>query len=155
MIIGTGQKLQRITIGSDVQSIGDYIFCIYDFLYDRIDTVECLASTPPVITENCFWSHTYNNATLCVPKNLLNRYSKAEGWKEFVNITEGSHSGPSVFYHGDVNCDGKINIEDVTELIDLLLSGNTTLTVGADVNEDGRVNIEDVTTLIDMLLRVN
>ena len=55
---------------------------------------------------------------------------------------------------GDVNCDGYINISDVTILIDYLLSGNPEgLKVdNADTNRDGQINISDVTSLIDMLL---
>lgn len=55
---------------------------------------------------------------------------------------------------GDVNCDGYINISDVTSLIDYLLSGNPQgLKVdNADTNRDSKVNISDVTTLIDYLL---
>ena len=52
---------------------------------------------------------------------------------------------------GDVNGDGKISIEDVTDLIDCLLAGTTT--VGdADCSLDGRITIDDVTVLIDYLL---
>ena len=52
---------------------------------------------------------------------------------------------------GDVNNDGRISIDDVTELIDLLLSGSGT-NDNADVDGDGKVAIDDVTALIDMLL---
>ena len=52
---------------------------------------------------------------------------------------------------GDVNGDGKVSIEDVTDLIDCLLTGIET--VGdADCSLDGKVTIDDVTTLIDYLL---
>ena len=55
---------------------------------------------------------------------------------------------------GDVNCDGYVNISDVTKLIDYLLSSNPEgLSVdNADTNRDGNVNISDVTCLIDYLL---
>ena len=55
---------------------------------------------------------------------------------------------------GDVNGDGNVNITDVTDLIDYLLSGNTSAVnlVAADVNGDNNVNITDVTDLIDYLL---
>ena len=52
---------------------------------------------------------------------------------------------------GDVNTDGHVNISDVTELIDILLSG-TPSGPTADVNADNKVNISDVTYLIDILL---
>lgn len=56
---------------------------------------------------------------------------------------------------GDVNDDGKLGIDDVTDLIDLLLAGNSTGNDQADVDADGRISIEDVTTLIDFLLSGN
>ena len=44
------------------------------------------------------------------------------------------------FLNGDVNKDGKVNIADMTTLIDKLLSG------------DGDVKVTDLTDLIDYLL---
>ena len=55
---------------------------------------------------------------------------------------------------GDLNCDGEVNISDITTLIDILLSDGIdaeTLRRG-DLNGDGEVNISDITTLIDILL---
>lgn len=70
---------------------------------------------------------------------------------------DGGVSNPGYFtlktLDGDVDCDGKVNINDVTVLINLLLSGNQVDINGEpDVDGDGRVSISDVTTLIDMLL---
>ena len=53
---------------------------------------------------------------------------------------------------GDVNLDGKVNINDVTDLISYLLAGNADGDGSADVNGDGKVNIDDVTDLINILL---
>ena len=55
---------------------------------------------------------------------------------------------------GDVNNDGKVSIDDVTALINYLLSGNASVInlAAADANIDGKCNIEDVTTLINILL---
>ena len=52
---------------------------------------------------------------------------------------------------GDVNGDGKVNISDVTELINILLTG-AEAPAAADVDGDGKVSISDVTALIDRLL---
>ena len=52
---------------------------------------------------------------------------------------------------GDVNCDWKANIDDVTELIVMMLSGeeyHAFYTYAADINDDKAINIEDVTALI-------
>ena len=55
---------------------------------------------------------------------------------------------------GDTNSDGYINIADVTELIDYLLSGVSSQInlTNADTDQNGSVNIADVTELIDYLL---
>ena len=52
---------------------------------------------------------------------------------------------------GDVDGNGIINIEDVTVLIDHLLSG-LPIDGNGDADGDGDINISDVTEIIDMLL---
>ena len=52
---------------------------------------------------------------------------------------------------GDVNGDDKVNISDVTDLIDIILGGLPSNSA-ADVNSDGKVNISDVTDVIDIIL---
>ena len=54
---------------------------------------------------------------------------------------------------GDIDGNYAVNIEDVTEIINMLLHGNTSGNMTADVNGDGRINIDDVTDLIDKLLK--
>ena len=57
---------------------------------------------------------------------------------------------------GDVDGNGVVSIDDLTVLIDYLLTGNIELiNVGnSDIDLNGQVNIEDLTELIDMLLRM-
>ena len=78
----------------------------------------------------------------------------------YVNGTQSAWSnietvtlvdGP-VYELGDVNHDGRIAINDVTALIDYLLSDSAAAPAEADVNGQGGVTIADVTALIDMLL---
>ena len=58
---------------------------------------------------------------------------------------------------GDVNGDGNVNINDVTALVNYLLSGNASgiNLEAANCNGDNGVNISDVTTLINFLLSGN
>ena len=56
---------------------------------------------------------------------------------------------------GDVNSDGKLNIQDVTDLINYLLSEDEINPTSADVNGDTRISIDDVTALINLLLLGN
>ena len=55
---------------------------------------------------------------------------------------------------GDVNNDGSVNIEDVTSLINYLLSGDSSQIqiTNADIDGDGDITISDVTALIGNLL---
>ena len=70
----------------------------------------------------------------------------------YVVLTGSGHDYP----RGDVNQDGKLNIQDVTELINYLLSGDgDVFDICADVDANGVVNISDVTALINILLTSN
>ena len=53
-----------------------------------------------------------------------------------------------------MNCDGFVDINDVTDLIGYVLgiAGDPIDTVAADVFEDGFVDINDVTALINIVL---
>ena len=53
---------------------------------------------------------------------------------------------------GDVNGDAGLNSDDVTALVQILLSGGTGNLNVCDVNNDGRISISDVTKLINNLL---
>lgn len=55
---------------------------------------------------------------------------------------------------GDVNCDGRVSIDDVTTLIDYLLGSSPSVfdASAADVDASGTISIDDVTSLIDILL---
>ena len=72
-----------------------------------------------------------------------------------------TNAGAPTYQIGDVNKDGNVRIDDVTALIDALLSGNTDVEtehyspVCANVNGDESVTISDVTALIDILLAGN
>ena len=58
---------------------------------------------------------------------------------------------------GDVNHDGKVDVADVTTLVDYIL-GNTPQEFNSnncDVNEDTKIDVSDVTSLVDIILNNN
>lgn len=69
----------------------------------------------------------------------------------WVAVTNGGGEEPLL---GDVDDDGNVNINDLSALIDYLLTGNEegVNLVNADVDQDGAVNISDLSALIDLLL---
>lgn len=52
---------------------------------------------------------------------------------------------------GDLNHDGLVNVDDVTELVTAILDGNTTNTA-YDIDANGSVNVDDVTALVNLIL---
>ena len=85
-----------------------------------------------------------------VKANYVDGTTSAWSDAQSVTLFENGHG----YQPGDVDHDGKVNITDVTTLINLLLgsSGNA-CEICADVDGDGKVNISDVTALISYLLR--
>ncbi|MBQ1723932.1 MAG: phosphodiester glycosidase family protein [Muribaculaceae bacterium] len=55
---------------------------------------------------------------------------------------------------GDVNGDGRVNVSDVSALINMILGLEPMDQARADVNGDGRVNVSDVTKLINIILGI-
>ena len=106
----------------------------------------------------------YKYYHLSQQNNILGFYPTSNGqkikdWEALLRVKESvaAKDYQNVLYEpklaGDVNCDGNLNIADVTMLIDYLLNSETSINVeAADVKADGEVNIADVTSLIDMLL---
>lgn len=101
------------------------------------------------VVENLTAGATY---TYYVEANYIDG-SKASSNVETVTLLQGEEHGYDL---GDVNHDGKVAINDVTALIDgLLSSDNNVCPICADVNGDGNITIADVTALIDLLLSGN
>lgn len=123
-----------------------------------IDSVTCVPTTPGTS------SHVLE-MVLPVPRELATARLRMVSWTGdylsngavrralFTAIT----TTPQDFLKGDVDGDGKVNISDVTALIDYLLIHNPDgiNAQAADVDGDGKVNISDVTALIDYLLLGN
>ena len=79
--------------------------------------------------------------------NIDDRYLFAYMW------VEGEAEPEIQIMHGDVNCNGSIEIADVTDLIDYILNGNDAINLAnADCDQNGQVNISDVTALSDYIL---
>ncbi len=53
---------------------------------------------------------------------------------------------------GDVNRDGKVNVTDVTTLVNMILRVEPIDSVAADITHDSRINVSDVTALINLIL---
>ena len=110
-------------------------------------TEELLGQECDLATDGSFESIAMPEGTWTVTIDLVNHKFTITGeWPDTP--------GPQPSVRGDVNKDGNVRIDDVTALIDYLLSGNgdDLDLVAADCNKDGDIRIDDVTSLIDFLL---
>ncbi len=80
--------------------------------------------------------------------NIDDRYMFAYMW------IDGEEEVTPIGLNGDVNNDGNVTIDDVTCLIDYLLTGNDNEInlSNTDCNHSNNIDIEDVTAVLDFLL---
>ena len=71
-----------------------------------------------------------------------------------VNDITSQYEGGTVGLPGDVNGDGKVNVSDVSALINMILGLSAMDQSAGDVNGDGRVNVSDVSALINIILGI-
>ena len=72
-----------------------------------------------------------------------------------LNAMTVTFSKKSEELKGDVNADGRVNVSDVSALINMILGITPMDEERADVNGDGRVNVSDVSALINIILGIN
>ena len=127
-----------------------------------LTTLTVKATTPPTCgtylephsgsLSEPFTSSHYNGCTLIVPHGCKSTYQNAAIWKKFVTIVEADM--PAEFIRGDLNGDGDVGMDDLTLMINYLLTGdasNINLDA-ADTNLDGDEGMDDLTLLINYLL---
>ena len=91
-----------------------------------------------------------NNTT----PNLKTYGGSRSDWVLYDIREEGDVVKFKVKRDGDVNGDGKVNVSDVTTLVNMILGVIAKDMDAADLNGDSKVNVSDVTTLINIILGV-
>ena len=90
---------------------------------------------------------------------ILNEYVSYDLWDDgdlenatwnFTDVYIIDLNVSEYYLSGDINNDGILNILDIVQMIDMILSNEFSLV--ADVNEDGFVNVLDVIGMVNILL---
>ena len=100
-----------------------------------------------ILTSNLYRSNLAEGGTFLYKVKALYTDGTESAWS---NVEEVTLAGTG-YQIGDVNHDGKVNIQDVTALINILLT-QVIAPDEANVNGDNIINISDVTALINKLL---
>ncbi len=103
------------------------------------------------ITDTCY---TVENLTENATYEYKVKAIGASAESDWSNIVEVTLTAEQTFQRGDVNRDGKVNVNDVTTLINMILGIIPVDMPLADVNEDTKVNVNDVTFLINIILGI-
>ena len=90
------------------------------------------------------------DGTLHVLPKYLSAYQTADQWKEFYNIK----ADLTDVVKGDINDDGSVDGNDVSILLDMVLSGGVSADQleAADLNNDQSVDGYDVSLLLEKAL---
>ena len=134
--------LTSVTIGNSVTSIGDWAFgnCT------GLTRIDAYPNPEKVGTGVDAFDGVPKDGTLHVLPKYLSAYQTASQWCEFTNIKD------DLTEIGDINLDGKVDVTDVTTLVNMMLNGETANLELADINADGKVDVSDVTALVNIIL---
>ena len=134
--------LTSVTIGSSVTEINQYAF---EECYN-IAEMTCLAQIPPQASGMLYYTQ-YENCMLYVPIGTKTAYATTYPWSRFKDIIE---IGTSLT--GDVTGDGKVDVNDVNTVINIILGKAEGNSAASDVTGDGKVDIGDVNAIINKVL---
>ena len=135
-------NLRSVTFGKNVKYIKDDAFYSCSALSD----IYSYPVDPPTLQDYGVFSEVdIYSLTVHVPKGSKDKYDNYYPWYHCTIVED-------LVTPGDVNGDGKVNVSDVTALVNMILGVIPKNESLADVNSDGKVNVSDVTALINIIL---
>lgn len=136
-------NLENVKIASTVTSIGNNAF----YGCNNLKSIICLSDTPPSIANNNTFYDVSKMIPVYVPNGSVSVYENSNVWNTFTNIKSNI-----IYEKGDINGDGKIDISDITILINIILEKEEDTNGTADINNDGYINLSDIHALCDIIL---
>nr|ACM91079.1 surface antigen BspA-like protein [uncultured bacterium 34R1] len=133
----------RFFLPASVSYIGSYAMAGMTGL----EYVTSLADEVPALGESVWAGVDQPAVKLEVSTNeVADAYAQALQWKEFHILRR--------YLLGDVNCDGDVNVMDITTLIDAIMENDPDPFefYAADINQDNEINVIDITGLIDIIM---
>ena len=145
------QNLKTVYIPESVNHIG---FCTFCYCYN-LQNIYCEITNPQgVATENPFGydgvdDFPFSTCVLHVPAGTKTLYQQTSPWNKFANIVD------DIVNKGDVNGDGRVDINDVNAVVNLILGRSTLYRDRADITGDGKVGVADLNAIVNAMLGRN
>ncbi len=143
------ENLKTVYIPESVNQIKSY--CFYDC--KNLQNIYCEITNPQgVATDYTFGDggvyddFPYSNCVLHVPAGTKTLYQQTSPWNKFVNIVD------DIVVKGDVNGDGRVDINDVNAVVNLILGRSTLYRDRADITGDGKVSVSDLNAVVNVML---
>ena len=138
-------SLKYFTFGSRLENIGQKAFSNCTDLVQ----ITSKAKSAPACGSQALEDINKWECILNVPKGYLAVYKAADQWKDFFFMEEGEYIPP---LKGDVNSDGKVDKDDLRDLVEYIMGNNPNGVTdeSADVNGDNKVNVADVVALTSL-----
>ncbi len=115
---------------------------------DALQSITCAATVPPAgaVFDDAVYTRIRQSGGITVPADALAAYQADRNWRRFW-----FDDVPAV--NGDLNGDGRVDVEDVNLAINAILNGGQVDLAGnADINGDGRIDVEDMNSIINLIL---
>ena len=115
-------------------------------------------TVPKMSSYTSYWKASFTNNQGVMFRVLMNGGSKNVPCyiDNFTIYYDGEPGGGPAYETGDVNGDGKVDVEDVNAVINIILElkSESDYLGNADVTGDGKVDVEDVNAIINIILKV-
>ena len=128
--------------------IGEVETGVYRILTSSYDLTPFTGNSGPLIYISVTAGQDYNGGSLAF-SNIL---SVDTSCKTYSFEEEVATAAISLFSWGDVNMDGKVNLNDLMLVVNEVVGRNTSYAERIDINGDNQVNISDVATLSGILV---
>ena len=151
-------NLASVTLPKSVTFIGNNAFggcvnlkAIYNYATEPIGLGENISPE----SSHVFEGIDKDLCILYVPKNSVEKYQAAEGWKEFKQIMPLPTASDII--SGDANGDSEVNVADIVEIVNFILGKPSAkfLETAADLNGDGEINVSDIVKLVSIIMSTN
>ena len=135
-------RITQLAIPSSTQYVGTRAMAGMTGL-QKITTY---AQSVPDLGEDVWQGVDQGSVALMAPGNSVDYYKSADQWRNF-NIQ-------SSFKLGDVNGDGTVDIADLNDIINYMLSQSTGTFIfeAADIDQNGAIDITDINGVINIML---
>lgn len=140
-------KILSLTLPASLAQMGDEAFGGCKNLEEIHSKITNLFS----FNRDVFGSASKSKCKLYVPQGMVEDYRDHLVWGEFLNILEDTNTS------GDVSGDGKVDVDDINIIVNIILGKDNADKYNGCTNVDGQggIDVNDINVLLNIILGKN